>query len=47
MKQAYMMISQMNYSIKGWNQDLYNCVFVPSFRVDNFSASELRTILYA
>ena len=42
-----MIISQMNYSIKGWNQDLYNWVFVPNFRVDNFSTSKLKTMLYA
>ena len=36
-----MMISQINYSIKGWNQDLYNWVFVPNFRVDEFSTSKL------
>ena len=47
MKQAYMVISQMNYSIKGWNQDLYNLVFVPNLRVKKFSNSKLKTMLYA
>ena len=47
MKQAYMTISQMNYSIKGWNQDSYNWVFVPNFWVDKFSTSKLKTMLYA
>ena len=42
-----MMLSQMSYSIKGWNQDLYNWVFVPNFRIDNFSTSKLKTMLYA
>ena len=37
MKYAYMMLSQMSYSIKGWNQDHYNWVFVPNFRIDKFS----------
>ena len=46
MEQAYMMLSQMNYSIKGWKQDLYNWVFVPNFR-DEFSTSKLKTMLYA
>ena len=47
MKHAYMMLSQMSYSIKGWNQDLYNWVFVPNFRIDKFSTSKLKTMLYA
>ena len=47
MKHAYMMISQMSYSIKGWNQSLYNWVYVPDFRIDNFSMSKLKTMLYA
>ena len=37
----------MIYSIKGLNQDLYNCVFVPNFRIDKFSTSKLKTMLYA
>ena len=47
MKYAYMMLSQMSYSIKGWNQDIYNWVFVPNFRIDKFSTSKLKTMLYA
>ena len=42
-----MMLSQMSYSIKGWNRDLYNWVFVPNFRIDKFSTSKLKTMLYA
>ena len=42
-----MMLSQMSYSIKGWNQDLYNWVFVPNFRIDKFSSSKLKTMFYA
>ena len=42
-----MMLPQLNYSIKGWNQDLYNWVFVPNFRIDKFSTSKLKTMLYA
>ena len=47
MKHVYMMISQMICSIKGWNQDIYNWVFVPNFRIDHFSTSKLKTMLYA
>ena len=47
MKQAYMMISQINYSIKGWNQDLYKWVFVQNFSVDDISTSKLKIMLYA
>ena len=42
-----MMLPQLNYSIKGWNQDLYNEMFVPNFRNDKFSTSKLKTMLYA
>ena len=42
-----MMLSQMSYSIKEWNQDLYNWVFIPNFRIGNFSTSKLKTMLYA
>ena len=42
-----MMLSQMSNSIKGWNQDLYNWVFVPNLRIDKFSTSKLKTMLYA
>ena len=42
-----MMLPQLNYSIKGWNQDLNNWVFVPNFRIDKFSAAKLKTMLYA
>ena len=42
-----MMLSQMSYSIKGWKQDLYNWVFVPNFRIDKFSTSKLKNMLYA
>ena len=41
------MLPQLNYSIKGWNQDLYNWVFVPNFRIDKFSTSKLKNMLYA
>ena len=47
MKHAYLMLSQMSYSINGWNQDLYNWVFVPNLRIDNFSTFKLKTMLYA
>ena len=47
MKQAYMMLPQLNYSIKGWNQDLYHWAFLPNFRVVQFSTSKPKTILYA
>ena len=47
MKQAHMMISKMNYSIKGWDQDIYKWVFVPNFRVDEFSTSKIKTMLYS
>ena len=42
MKHAYMMLSQMSFSIKGWNQDLYSWVFVPNFRIDNFLLQNLK-----
>ena len=41
------MLSQMNYSIKEWNLDLYNWVFVPNFRIGKFSTSKQKTMLYA
>ena len=42
-----MMLSQMSYLIKGWNQELYNWVFVPNLRIDYFSTSKLKIMLYA
>ena len=47
MKRANMMLPQLNYLIKGWNQDLYYWVFVPKFRAAKFSTSKLKTMLYA
>ena len=47
MEQSYIMLSQFSYSIKGWNKDLYNWVFVPNFKIDGFSTSKLKTMLYA
>ena len=47
MEQSYIMLSQLNNSIKGWNKDLYNWVFVPNFKIDGFSTSKLKTMLYA
>ena len=42
-----MMLPQLKYSIKGWNQELYNWVYVPNFRIDQFSTSKLKSMLYA
>ena len=42
-----MMLPQLKYSIKGWNQELYNWVYIPNFRIDQFSTSKLKTMLNA
>ena len=47
MGQAYMMLPKLKYSIKGWNKELYNWVFIPNFREEEFSTSKLKTMLYA
>ena len=47
MNHAYMMLPQLKYSIKGWNKQLYNWVFVPNFRAEEFSTFKLKTMLYA
>ena len=41
MGQAYIMLPQLKYSIKG------NWVFVLNFRIYQFSTSKLKTMLYA
>ena len=47
MNQAYIMLPQLNYSIKGYNHELNNLVFGPNFRNDEFSTSKIKTMLYA
>jgi hypothetical protein len=47
MKQAYLILSQLNFSIKGWNQELNNWVYIPNFQINKFSTAKLKTILNA
>ena len=47
MNQAYILLPKLKYSIKGWNKQLYNWVFVPNFRAEEFSTFKLKTMLYA
>ena len=41
MGQAYMMLPQFKYSIKGWNKELFNRVLVAIFRAEEFSTLKL------
>ena len=40
------MLPQLKYSIKGWNKELYSWVYIPNFKIDGFSTSKLKTMLY-